>query len=547
VSPYVRAGNAEHPVNVKVTVQAGDQSIPAVGTAKAYSAQVPRSVSGPVAILVEDGGGGHFLPSRKDVGPPLPQEVRMELQFAKPTLAVIYNPNAQLQRMQGKNTSEDDLKAKVWELFHSLCTDAKWKDESEKDKFAYQYLMSTYEQERQKILAAKEDTKPLFDVASRDAAFRELRFQDQPVAADAAIRDFGDFLKGFSYPPDQAVHGVLVYILGAPPSPVLRNDSRFAEWDNDLRKANMLAVVAAFLPGAPGKKERTLTTDLHRNLRYLEFGAAEEAQFYFEHAFDDIQSAIGDLLNPGGAPRLTITSAHPQDFEQGQDATYALTVSDAEGAGASSGAVSVRDTLPSGLQLVSMEGAGWSCDKPPTAYCTRSDTLAPGKKYDPITVKVKVSLDALSSVSNKVTVAFGGSKTVDKEDATDIRPAPSVTTIYEYRAVTPDDKKTKPGWVQIEITSKQKSITVKLNATDIPASWGLPKSTGYNFPGIAKLTDNNFPSLRFHEPISPNREDEIEIVLVQNPPSLELVWKDGRRKNGDALFDELLKPKEPGQ
>jgi uncharacterized repeat protein (TIGR01451 family) len=539
-------------VDVKVTVHfhgaAGEQSVLAVGTAKAYVAQLPRPFSGPVTIVAEDDGAGHFLAGKKDVGDTLPQEVPFELQFAKPALSVVYNPNFQLLHMRGKNTSEEDLKDQVWALFQSLCSDQKWKD-----KFGYQYLMSAYEDTSQpgkvltKILVAKEDTVQPFGSADRDAAFSEFHFKDQPVVADAAIRDFGDFLKGFSYPSDQAVHGVLVYILGAPPSPVLRDDSRFAQWDSDLSKGNMMAVVAAFMPGETGEKERILTTDRQRNLRYLQFGVTEESQSDFRHAFEDIQSAIGDLLNPGGAPRLTITSAHPQDFEQGQDATYALTVSNAEGAGASSGAVSVRDTLPSGLQLVSMEGAGWSCDKPPTAYCTRSDTLAPGKKYDPITVKVKVSLDALSSVSNKVTVAFGGSKTVDKEDATDIRPAPSVTTIYEYRAVTPDDKKTKPGWVQIEITSKQKSITVKLNATDIPASWGLPKSTGYNFPGIAKLTDNNFPSLRFHEPISPNREDEIEIVLVQNPPSLELVWKDGRRKNGDALFDELLKPKEPGQ
>jgi uncharacterized repeat protein (TIGR01451 family) len=535
VRPYVRARNAPHPVDVKVTMHfqgaAGEQSIPAVETADTYVAQAPPSVPGPVTIVAEDRGAGHFLPGRKDVGPPLPTDIPFELQFAKPLLSVVYNPNAQLARMEGGSTSEDDLKVEVWKLFQSLCTDPKWDK-----KFAYQYLMSTYELAPQKILVAREDAAPPFDAASRVAAFGEFHFRDQPVATEAAIRDFGDFLKGFGYPPDRSLHGVLVYILGAPPNPVLRDDPRLAEWDGQLREANMSAVVAAFLPGSPNKTEQTAPPDAHRHLRYLEFSAAEEAKFYFEHAFADIQSAIADLLSAAGSPRLTITSQPDiPDFVQGQNGVYTLTVSNAEDAVDSTGPVSVTDALPPGLQLVSIEGRNWSCNAT-TASCGRSDPLSSGKKYDPIAVKVSVSPSAPPSVFSKVTIAFGGSRTAVAEVPTTIRPTQSATTTYEYRPPTPDEKKKNPGLVRIEVTSRAGSITGKLTATDIPANSGLPKSTGYQFSG-----------LRFRETVLPGREDEIEILQVPDPPSLELVWKDGRLKNKDALFDLVLRPIAPGQ
>jgi uncharacterized repeat protein (TIGR01451 family) len=433
--------------------------------------------------------------------------------------------------MLGAGTSEDDLKVEVWRLFQSLCTDPKWEK-----KFAYEYLMSTYELEPQKILVAREDAVPPFDAASRVAAFGEFHFRDQPVAAEAAIRDFGDFLKGFGYPPDRSLHGVLVYILGAPPGPVLRDDARFAEWDRQLREANMAAVVAAFLPGSPDKTDRTAASETHRHLRYLEFSAAEEAKFYFEHAFADIQSAIGELLSAADSPRLTV-SAQPDipDFVQGQNGVYIITISNAEDAGDSTGPVSITDALPPGLQLVSIEGRNWNCDTT-TASCRRSDPLSSGKQYDPIAVKVSVSASAPPSASSKVTVAFGGSKTEAAEVPMNVRPAPSVTTIYEYRPSTSNEKKKSPGLVRIEVTSNAGSITGKLTATEIPAKSGLPKSTGYQFTG-----------LRFRETVRPGREDEIEILQVLDPPSLELVWKDGRLKNKDALFDLVLRPMAPGQ
>ncbi len=88
-------------------------------------------------------------------------------------------------------------------------------------------------------------------------------------------------------------------------------------------------------------------------------------------------------------PVLSITKSHTGNFTQGQvNASYTVTVSNAAGADATSGTVTVTDTVPSGLTLVTMAGTGWTCAVIPT--CTRTDALAGGSSYPAITVTVNV-------------------------------------------------------------------------------------------------------------------------------------------------------------
>ena len=124
-------------------------------------------------------------------------------------------------------------------------------------------------------------------------------------------------------------------------------------------------------------------------------------------------------------PALSITKTHTGDFTQGQQgATYTITVSNMVGAGPTSGMVTVTETLPSGLTLGSMSGAGWLCGTGTT--CTRSDALAGGTSYSPITVTVNVASTASSPQVNAVTVAGGGSAGASATDSTTINPGQHV-------------------------------------------------------------------------------------------------------------------------
>jgi len=104
---------------------------------------------------------------------------------------------------------------------------------------------------------------------------------------------------------------------------------------------------------------------------------------------------------------LFVSSTHSGNlFPSQQNATFTITVSNSFTASATTGQVTVTDTLPSGLILVGMSGPGWTCQN---TTCARSDVLNPSAAYPAITLTVKVAANATSSQLNQVTVSGGGS------------------------------------------------------------------------------------------------------------------------------------------
>ena len=120
-------------------------------------------------------------------------------------------------------------------------------------------------------------------------------------------------------------------------------------------------------------------------------------------------------------PALSITKTHSGSFAQGQKgATYTVTVSNGASAAPTNGTtVTVTDTVPSGLTLVSMSGSGWTCPSGGTT-CTRTDVLQPSSSYPTITVTANVAANATSPLVNTVTVTGGGSASANANDSTTI-------------------------------------------------------------------------------------------------------------------------------
>jgi uncharacterized repeat protein (TIGR01451 family) len=134
----------------------------------------------------------------------------------------------------------------------------------------------------------------------------------------------------------------------------------------------------------------------------------------------ELSSSAWDSINimTGPAASLTVAKTHTGNFAQGQNgATCTVTVSNMAGAGQTTGGVTVTETIPTGLTLVSMAGAGWSCA---ATACTRNDPLAAGASYSAITVTVNISSNAPSSVTNQVSVSGGTSATASASDPTSI-------------------------------------------------------------------------------------------------------------------------------
>jgi hypothetical protein len=84
--------------------------------------------------------------------------------------------------------------------------------------------------------------------------------------------------------------------------------------------------------------------------------------------------------------QLLLTLASQGTSGTGQPGTYLVTVSDSAAAGPVTAPVTVTFPLPSGFAATSASGNGWSCSAGTTVTCTRSDPLAPGTAYPPVTV-----------------------------------------------------------------------------------------------------------------------------------------------------------------
>jgi len=122
-------------------------------------------------------------------------------------------------------------------------------------------------------------------------------------------------------------------------------------------------------------------------------------------------------------PDLIVTKHHTTNFVQGDTGdTYTLLVINAGNTRTDgSTPVIVTDKLPPGLTAASptaISGTGWTCVQA-TLSCTRSDILASGGVYDPITVTVDVASNAPATVVNTAHVSGGGDSYTSDNDASD--------------------------------------------------------------------------------------------------------------------------------
>ncbi len=142
------------------------------------------------------------------------------------------------------------------------------------------------------------------------------------------------------------------------------------------------------------------------------------------------------VITPAPSAQLTIAKTHTGNFTQGQQgAQYSLTIANSPGTTPTTGTVTVTETAPSGLTLVSMAGTGWTCGGSNAAnVCTRADALAGGASYPVITVSVNVAANATSPQVNTAAVSGGGSAPANASDSTVIVSGSMAATHFSVTA-----------------------------------------------------------------------------------------------------------------
>ena len=112
-----------------------------------------------------------------------------------------------------------------------------------------------------------------------------------------------------------------------------------------------------------------------------------------------------------GVPVLSIAKSHTGTFYAGLAAQWTLTPSNT-GTAATSGTMTVTDTLPAGVTFIAASGAGWGCSASgQVVTCTSSVPIAAGATGNAITLTVLPSLAAVPSVTNTVSFSGGGAST----------------------------------------------------------------------------------------------------------------------------------------
>lgn len=133
-------------------------------------------------------------------------------------------------------------------------------------------------------------------------------------------------------------------------------------------------------------------------------------------------------------PDLGITkTTNAPTVAVGQNAVYTLTVRNAASAGPPIGPITVTDTIPTGLNLVSAVGTNWTCSASGQLLSCTYNGLppAPGAVLPPITVTTLATAAAASNVTNGATVATPGDSNPTNDNAAvtiPVTPAPQLTS-----------------------------------------------------------------------------------------------------------------------
>ncbi|MDB6021306.1 MAG: Nuclease [Pedosphaera sp.] len=164
----------------------------------------------------------------------------------------------------------------------------------------------------------------------------------------------------------------------------------------------------------------TVTVSINTNANALAGGAYADTVSFSNTSTGAGSTTRAVNLTVAGSPTvdLGISATHSGSFTQGDAAdVYSIIVTNL-GTLASSGTITVTDALPAGLTATAISGSGWTTNLA-TLTCTRSDSLAAGASYPPITITVSVATNAPALVTNAATVSGGGDANVDNNVAND--------------------------------------------------------------------------------------------------------------------------------
>ncbi len=152
---------------------------------------------------------------------------------------------------------------------------------------------------------------------------------------------------------------------------------------------------------------------------------------------------------------MAITVSHVGNFFPGQTGAIITIIASNIGKLPTDGStITVIDEVPVGLTFSAMSGTGWTCIF--IARCTRTDVLASGASYPPLTLSVNVAANASGNLDNFATVSGGGETNTLNDQFTDIivvAPAPDLTITKSHGVTFTQGQTSGPSYTIIVTNS----------------------------------------------------------------------------------------------
>ncbi len=204
------------------------------------------------------------------------------------------------------------------------------------------------------------------------------------------------------------------------------------------------------------------------------------------------------------AADLTLSKSHAGNFTRGSTAVWTIPVSNVSLYGATSGVVTMNDTLPIGVTPISATGTGWSCAiSGQTVSCVRSDSLSAGSSYPSITLSVNVLQSAPATETNTATIGGGNEANLLNDMATDVATVVSSADMAVTDAASPNPVAAGANITYTQVVTNNGPsaadnatmvTAVPANTTfiseSVPAGWSCI-NPGINNTGNVVCTDTN--------------------------------------------------------
>src|ERR1700687_382400 len=180
------------------------------------------------------------------------------------------------------------------------------------------------------------------------------------------------------------------------------------------------------------------------------------------------------MVNAAPAPDLSINLTESTNFMAGSSGSYTIAVKNV-GNAATTGTVTVTDSLPAAMTMTGNAALGWSCTPPPaqTVSCTNFGPIAPGATAGNITLTVTINSNASGSISNTATVSDpGDTDAADKSSTATVILAPDLS-------ITKSHFGNFTAWANGTLTISVNNIGSGATAGTITVSDILPSTFAY--------------------------------------------------------------------